>query len=117
MPKSPAAWSARIFEIVADGPIAKDDIIRVAAESVPPGRAFRSWEMYLQKTSPETLRRADVSTPEWRVSAIRRGSRKIVRSTLFNMIKNRRLVAFEQNGVTYVAMPADLSAERVVPNE
>jgi hypothetical protein len=33
------------------------------------------------------------------------------------MIKNRRLVAFEQNGVTYVAMPADLSAERVVPNE
>jgi hypothetical protein len=113
-------WTERLRELVAHGPVPRDEAVAEMAALVPPGRAYRDTERVLEwvrtKHNHKTVRESadDEATKDRRIKG---GQKRIVRSALWTQIHHGQIEEFEQDGVTMLRQgPKSRPAPEVAPD-
>jgi hypothetical protein len=96
-----AVWTVRLWELVLDGPVPFTVAQSEMARLVPPGRAFRDHERYLEwgrRKDGRTVQSKELSEDE-KDARIRMGQMKMAYTAIWAQIRSGRVEQFEQDGI------------------
>ena len=93
-------WTARLRELVLDGPVPYNRALSQMAVLVPPGRAFRDGERQAS-WKPKTQRDTEATDSSKKLSQdalITQGAHRLAYQTIWTQIRAGRIARFEEDG-------------------